>query len=170
MNDNTIRIALISAICTAISAILGVFAYLRQQKINRIQNLISVFQRFANNDDFLSIFSACDASYVRLNEPSSEQELRIYLDNLKAISSEKKYKYLALLEEIAMFAKNSAVINKNAIHLFKFHFYYIYGDHKISAAFWLNIGSGVNEKNKEGWNYQNDFAKKCEVSIISRKS
>ena len=165
MGDNTKWIALISATCTALSAILAVIVYIRQQKINRLQNLISVFQRFSNNDDFISIFSVCDSCYVKLNTPANEQELSSLLNQLIAIAPEKKYKYLALLEEIAIFAKNSAVISKNAIHLFKFHFYYVYGDGKISAAFWQNIGSGPNEKNKEGWNYQNDFAQKCKLHI-----
>ena len=167
MNENTKLITLISVMCTAVSAILATTAYLRQQKINRIQNLISVFQRFSNNDDFLSIFNASDASYVRLNKSGSEQELSDYLNNLKTIPAEKKIKYLALLEEIAIFAKNSAVMSKNAIHLFKFHFYYLYGNHTISAAFWNNIGSGASEKNKEGWSYQSDFAKKCKANITA---
>jgi hypothetical protein len=167
MNDNTKWIALVSVICTAVSAILAVFAYLRQQKINRIQNLTTVFQRFSNNDDFLSIFNICDASYVQLNKPTAETELNGYSDQLKSTSAEKKLKYLAFLEEIAILAKNSAVISKNAIHLFKFHFYfyYVYGNHKISQAFWDNIGSGADEKNKEGWDHQSDFAKKCAQSI-----
>jgi hypothetical protein len=74
-------------------------------------------------------------------------------------------KYLALLEEIAIFAKNSAVINKNALHLFKFHFYYVYGNHTISSAFWNNLGSGDTEKLKEGWSYQLEFAQKCARQI-----
>ncbi len=164
MTSNTEGIALISVACTGISAVLGVIVYIRQQKINRIQNLISVFQRFSNNDDFISIFNICDASYVRLNSPEGEPSL--FLNQLKVIPAEKKYKYLALLEEIAILAKNSAVISTNALHLFKFHFYYVYGNHKISNEFWSNIGSGADEKNKEGWDYQSDFAKKCAASIV----
>jgi hypothetical protein len=165
MTDYTEWVALMSVTCAALSVILGIIVYIRQQKINRIQNLISVFQRFSNNDDFISIFNACDASYVRLNN-TSEKELSSFLDQLKTIPAEKKLKYLALLEEIAILAKNSAVINNNALHLFKFHFYYVYGDHKISTSFWNNIGSGADQKNKEGWNYQSDFAKKCAAGII----
>ncbi len=164
MVDNTKWIALISVVCTAASALVGIIAYLRQQKINRIQNLISVFQRFANNDDFIAIFNTCDASYVRLNN-SAGQELSFYLNELQTIPAEKKLKYLSLLEEIAIFSKNSVVISKNALHLFKFHFFYVYGNHKISSAFWSNIGSGDGEKNKEGWSYQNEFAQKCAAII-----
>ena len=143
MNDNTKWIALISVGCTAISAILAIIVYTKQQKMNRIQNLISVFQRFANNDDFIAIFNYCDACYVRINN-TEDKQLASNLNELKTISPEKKLKYLALLEEIAIFAKNSVVISKNAIHLFKFHFYYVYGNHAISSAFWDNIGIGEN--------------------------
>ena len=158
--------ALIYFIFTAVSVLLGVIAYLRQQKINRIQNLISVFQRFAYNDDFLLIFSTCDARYVRLKDEARDSELSVYLNNLKEIPAEKKFKYLALLEEISIFSKNSAVMSKNAIHLFKFHFYYLYGDHKIADAFWDNLGSGRYEKKKEGWSYQNEFAEICASRIL----
>jgi hypothetical protein len=64
-------IAYITAICISVSAILAIIVYIRQQKINRIQNLIGVFQRFANNDNFISIFNLSDASYVRLNSTST---------------------------------------------------------------------------------------------------
>ena len=165
MNDHTRWITLISVTCAAISVILGVITYVRQQKINRIQNLVAVFQRFANNDDFLSIFSISDMIYVKLGGLATDIDLPAYIASLSSIPPEKKYKYLALLEEIAILAKNSAVINKNAIHLFKFHFYYVYGSHQLSHAFWQNIGSGDSEKNKEGWSYQYDFAKECESNI-----
>ena len=167
MSYSTKWITLISVILTAISVILGVIAFLRQQKINRLQNLISVFQRFSGNDDFLMIFDICDACYVRLNDKAKEVELGNRLSDLKSIPTEKKFKYLALLEEISIYAKNSAVMSKNAIHLFKFHFHYLYGDHMISEAFWDNLGSGKSEKYKEGWSYQMDFAKICTSKISS---
>ncbi len=162
-------ISLVPIFLTAISVMLGLIAYLRQQRINRLQNLISVFQRFSNNDDFINLFSLCDSCYVKLNIPAQQPELSVTEGQLMTVTPEKKFKYLALLEEIAMLAKNSAVINDNALHLFKFHFYYVYGNHEISNAFWYNIGSGSDEKNKEGWSYQSDFAKKCKTEIEGNK-
>ena len=158
-------ITLIPITCTAISAILGIIAYIRQLRITRLQNLISVFQRFSNNDDFIRIFSISDASYVKLKDHNQQAELKRLTTQLIEIPAEIKFKYLALLEEIAILAKNSGVYNSNAIHLFKFHFYYVYADNAISAAFWQNLGSGADEKTKEGWSYQNAFAQKCKQKI-----
>ena len=158
----------IAFVCAAVTAVLAVISYMRQQNLTRLQNLISVFQRFANNEDFISIFSLCDHCYVRLNDAKASEELDLLLEKLSEISTEKKFKYLALLEEIAIYSKNSAVIRKHALHLFKFHFYYVYGVGKISSAFWKNVGDGDNnEKNKEGWSYQNEFASEC-ASIITK--
>jgi len=165
MITNVTWIALIPISCTAISALLAIIVYIRQQRLTRLQNLIAVFQRFSNNDDFISIFSLCDACFVKIKDPNQQSELVRLSNQLAVIEPEKKFKYLALLEEISILARNSEVFNKNAIHLFKFHFYYVYGNHEISVAFWRNLGSGVDEKSKEGWSYQNDFAKKCKESI-----
>ena len=158
-------IKLIAVICTAIVVNVGIITYIKQQKINRIQNLITVFQRFANNDDFILLFSLCDSSYVKVGDSAMQTELNILLDEIRNITTDKKLKYLALLEEIAIYAKNSSVIREHAIHLFKFHFFYVYGNNPISLAFWNNVG-GNKEKEKEGWSYQNIFAKICEKNII----
>ena len=83
MTETTKWITIVSVTCTALAAILGVVVYIRQQKIKSLQNLVSVFHRFTNNDDFLGLFSMCDSCYVRLNKTDKAAELNQYLEHLK---------------------------------------------------------------------------------------
>ena len=161
MNQAAQWIPGISTTCTAITAILAVYIYIRQQRISRVQNIIAVFQRFANGRNFVDIFNHSDIAYSRKNTRDGADSL----EQLKNIDSGNKYEYLALLSEIVFLSDNSAIIRIHAMKLFKFHFYYAYCDKEVSNAFWSNIGSGVDEKDKEGWNYQKSFAEKCRAEI-----
>ena len=161
MNEIIKDILLIVPICVAaFSAVWGVITYSRQQRNVQLQNLISVFQRFSNNDDFIAIFKLGDDCYVKLEQGLDQNDIP-QLQKLEEIPAELKFKYLALLEEVAILAKRSAVDKENALHLFKFHFFYVYGNPPISNSFWANVGGGDAEREEEGWDYQNDFAKEC---------
>ena len=150
MSESTLRlIQAIAALCTAASAIFAVIVYIRQQHIRRTENLLAIFQRFTDDKEnvYQPIFTACDTRNF---------------DAIAAINAANKYKYLSLLEEIALLARSSNVLQQDAKHLFKFHFIYLYVDEEVAAAFWKNLGTSPNEKNKAGWAYQRDFAFLCQ--------
>ena len=147
----------------SISAIWALIVYKKQQKIARIQNLVSVFRRFAENSQFVELFALCDALYSCGDSGARAADI----EKLKTFDSGGKYRYLALLEEVAVYAKNDAVLQSDALHLFQYHFHYIYNCPDIVAAFWWNIGGEASgrEHTKKGWRYQSDFALQCRASI-----
>jgi hypothetical protein len=160
-------LGIVSAIApciTTLVALFGVLTYYKQQKINRIQNSIAIFRYWANNDDFMKIFTYCDTIF---SETDPIINNKAFVD-LRDFAPEQKYKYLALLSEIVFYSKSSQVIEEGIFGLFGFHFYYVYYG-KSSDAFWNNVGSGKDEKNKKGWGYQRDFAEKCEKIINPHK-
>jgi hypothetical protein len=136
-----------------IAAFWGIYVYNKQQRFKRLQNLSQLFQRFADKNDFLEIFSLCDESYIDRNSHNE-----VSLELLKNTSVKTKLQYLALLEEVALYASYSEVDRKYAVHLFQWHFYYIYKDLRISESFWHNLG-GIKEKDKPYWQYQKHFSK-----------
>lgn len=163
MTKVTEWVPVLAACFTAISIIWGVIVYIRQQKINNLQNLVSVFQRFSNNDNFIHIFRLCDDIYV-YDKNSNQQAAAFIIQQLEEVSPENKLKYLALLEEVAVFAKNAKVLRDDALHLFKFQFHYLYNVPIVADAFWKNIGGGQNERTKDGWSYQRTFAEECNIA------
>ena len=150
----------IALVMLSISAVWALMFY---RKRYRIQNLVSVFRRFSENAKFVEIFTCCDALYsLRHSDALNE-----VAEKLKSFDASRKYQYLALLEEVAVYAKNDAVVQKDALHLFQYHFHYIYNCPDIVAAFWWNIGGEADghEPSKKGWRYQSDFARVCKDSI-----
>jgi len=150
MNSLITTIPIISAVA---AGIWGLYIFNRQQRFKRLQNLSQIFQRFADKNDFMELFTLCDQVFIDKSNQSN-------LDELSKFSAVNKMRYLALLEEVALFSRYSEVDKEYAVYLFQWHFYYIYNDSTVSESFWKNIGEVV-EKDKPYWKYQKDFSVSC---------
>jgi hypothetical protein len=135
----------IQSFAIAILAFWAVYIYYKQQKFKRLQNLNSILIRFGESAEFIELFDLFESENV---------------EKLSEFSSKIKMKFLVLLEEVALYSKYSEVDKKYAIHVFQWHFYYVYNDPKLSTSFWFNIGS-KSESEKPYWKYQKEFAANC---------
>ena len=150
-----ILLQLLPITATLCAVIWGIYVFNKQQKFKRLENLNHIFQRFADKDDFIDIFTLCDIAYISTTNYHQDA-----LDKLSAVTEKNKLRYLALLEEVALFAASFEVDKQHAIHLFQWHFYYVFNEPKISEAFWSNLG-GRDEINKPYWGYQKKIANQC---------
>lgn len=136
-----------SALIAAVVFGFAVFQYSEQQRFRRLQNLAAIWQRFYENVEFVDLFRLC-------NDIELDQGTDATLANY---SSAVKLRFLALLEEVALFAEYFEVDRKPTSELFRWHFYYVYGSVKTQSQFWQNIG-GVEEAQSESWKSQRKFA------------
>ncbi len=136
---------IVGGLITAIGLFVGLYQYNRQQKFKRLQNLSFIWQKFINNDDLMELFTLLDSDN---NET---------INNFPAIT---KLKFLALLEEAALYAEEFEVDKDQAIYLFQWHFYYLFNDIETKASFWNNLG-GSDETEKPYWSKSKKFSKSC---------
>ena len=143
-------LAIIPTLTGIFVAAWGIRVYKKQQEFTRLQNLSKLFQRFTDSVDLMNVFTTCDVCFP---EYKAED-----LAAIEAIPDREKLKYTALLEDVALHASHNQVDRQYAIHLFQWHFYYLYNDKSISQAFWRTLGGQPDEKS---WGLQMQFAKEC---------
>jgi hypothetical protein len=122
----------------------GLFAlyqYARQQKFKRLQNLSSLWKNFNADDELLSLFTLMN------DIESGKTDL---IGELTSSSTKTKLKYLALIEEVALYIEQFEVDKGYAEYLFQWHFFFVYRSKITSMPFWQNLG-GENERNESYW-------------------
>lgn len=158
MNTLITTIPIISAVA---AAIWGIYVFNKQQKFKRLQNLSLILQRFGDKKEFINLFNLCDQSIDNIDKQTRQITYNAdYLNILMKENAENKLQFLVLLEEVALYAKSFEVDRDYAVHLFQWHFYFVYNNPEISRAFWENLG-GVDEINKAYWEYQRSFSSFC---------
>jgi hypothetical protein len=146
----------VGALSTGVGLGVGVYQYYQAERFKRMQKLFDLFETFRTNERFVNLFSAFEN--LSDNPTSTESSLTIAggNDEDKIV----KYQFLALLEEVALFAESELIKSDDAIYMFHFHFFYVFGPCKQSKLFWEDIG-GENEPKKPGWARSYAFAKRC---------
>jgi len=142
---------IIQPLIILIGFIVGLYQYKRQQKFKRLQNLSSLWRGFTDNDHLLFLFDL-------MNELESGTSGE--LEKLKNYDRKIKLKYLALIEEVSLYADAFEVDKDYANYLFQWHFYFPYQSQSTSSAFWANIG-GNEEMNAGYWKKSRDFSAQC---------
>lgn len=155
MNTITILQA-ISTIIVGMSAIIALFSYLKQQKFKRVQNLSLLWEKFFKEERLRYVLSL-------LNSINKKEDSHL-LSNQKEIGNADKLYYLAVLDDVAYYVKESEVDKKYAIDKFQWFFYYVYGDENIIDAFWDSIG-GRGQIELEYWQTSKTFADECIANI-----
>ena len=157
MNDLLTVILISSAVATALW---GIYVFNKQQKFKRLQNLSLILQRFGDKKEFLDLFNLFDQSLTIEKKSNKIIYNNDYLKKLTNVPSENKLQYLVLLEEVALYAWSFEIDRKYAVHLFQWHFYFVYNNAETSKAFWNNLG-GIEEINEAYWEYQKKFSSYC---------
>lgn len=131
----------IVSIATGLFALLwGLFIFNKQQNFKRLQNLSLLWKECFQSEELLSLFHL-------MNELELNHHIRTALEDFPA---QTKLKFLALIEEVALYTEKFEVDKKPAKYLFQWHFYFIYQSKKTSEKFWANLG-GIDEMNASYW-------------------
>jgi hypothetical protein len=128
----------------------AIYQYFQQQKFKRLQNLSAIWNKFTTIKELMDIFGLCDN--IVTGDVSKVKELTNF-------SSNDKLKFLALLEEVALYAEQSEVDNDYAKYLFQWHFKFVFTEEITKNAFWENIG-GVGEIKENYWEKSRIFAQR----------
>jgi hypothetical protein len=150
----------IPIITAVLAAIWGIYVFNKQQKFKRLQNLSLILQRFGDKQEFLTLFNLFDQA---LNIDRQRNQITYnenYLNQIVNENSERKLQFLVLLEEVALYATSFEVDRDYAVHLFQWHFYFVYNNPRTAEAFWSNLG-GIEEINAPYWEYQKKFSAFC---------
>lgn len=130
----------------------GIFAfyqYYQQQKFKRLQNLSSLWKSFLGDDKILDLFNLLNLAEKK--DPQIIEEIRNYDQKLK-------YKYLAIIEEVTLYADNFEVDKPHAKYLFQWHFFFAYQSTDTVEHFWYNLG-GSEEMMASYWAKSRNISK-----------
>jgi hypothetical protein len=132
------------------SFLIALNTYQKAQKFKRIQNLSNIWQRFLNTDTFLDLFVLMEKRSINTDAAPM----------LQAFDEKIKFKFLGMLEEVALYANSFEVDREQAVYLFQWHFHYLFNSKDTREDFWHNIG-GVSEMNSISWKQSHTFASFC---------
>ena len=150
----------IGALSTGVGLGVGVYQYYQAERFKRMQKLFDLFAVFRDSSNYVNFF-ALNEALVDDPENHTIQE-RIKGNNEQ--DDQIKYQYLALLEEVALFADSRLIRREDAIYMFHFHFFYVFGDCIQSQLFWERLG-GRSEIKKESWARAYAFAQRCFAQV-----
>ncbi len=137
----------IPSIAVVIAAFWALYLFRKQQRFKRLQNLSSLWKEFAKDDDNMHLFNL-------MNQIESDQQTK---EDLASFDSISKLRYLALVEEVALYVENFEVDKDYAHYLFQWHFYFIYQSSKTSGLFWNNLGA-EEEMNQKYWSKSRELS------------
>ncbi|MCW3106028.1 MAG: hypothetical protein JWQ09_534 [Segetibacter sp.] len=137
----------ISSIAIVVAAVWALFLFRKQQKFKRLQNLSSLWKEFVKDEKNMHLFNI-------MNEIESGH---IVNEDLSSISTTTKLKYLALIEEVAMYVENFEVDKDYAKYLFQWHFYFVYQSPNTLNLFWSNLG-GIEEMKASYWSKSRELS------------
>lgn len=125
----------------------ALYQYYKQQRFKRMQNLSSLWKQFSGDESMMALFSLMDEL----------ENGAIKTEELATFDSKTKLKYLAVIEEVALYVKEFEVDKDYAKYLFQWHFYFVYQSSKTTSSFWSNMG-GNNEMNAHYWEVSRKLA------------
>ena len=130
----------------------GIFAlyqYQKQQKFKRLQNLSTLWKSFLSDEKILDLFNLLNLA---------EDHDPTVIEAIKDYDPKMKYRYLAIIEEISLYAETFEVDKPQAKYLFQWHFYFAYQSPNSVEPFWENLG-GTEERNASYWSKSRNLAK-----------
>ncbi len=126
----------------------ALYLFRNQQRFKRLQNLSALWKDFVNDEINLHLFNL-------MNEIESD---KVVNEDLSYISTASKLKYLALIEQVALYVEHFEVDKEYGKYLFQWHFYFVYQSAKTSHLFWSNLG-GTEEMNATYWSKSRELSK-----------
>lgn len=129
------------SLAVVVAAFWALYLFRSQQRFKRLQNLSLLWKDFANDEKIMHLFNL-------MNEIESDHKMN---ENLSEINTVSKLKYLALIEQVALYVEHFEIDREYAKYLFQWHFYFVYQSGKTSDLFWNNLG-GAKERDADYWN------------------
>lgn len=130
-----------------IIALIAIRQFANNSRYKRLENIQSVWHQF-----------------------SEKELLKIFLwfedqRGLPALSD--RLRFLALLSEVTILINFSREDLKYGIQLFKWHFHYVFNDHKVRKKFWKGFcpESAIDEEIRIYWSEYKDLADKCSAYL-----
>jgi hypothetical protein len=130
-----------------IAACWALHLFRKQQRFKRLQNLSALWKNFVNDESNFNLFVLMDEIHSTAAEGT----------DLSNHDIKTKLRYLALIEEVALYVENFEVDKQYARYLFQWHFYYVYQCSSTKSAFWSNIG--LEEIDKDYWSKSRNLSK-----------
>jgi|ERR1700757_1422623 len=141
-------VIIIGGIIGAIGLFIGLYQYNKQQKFKRLQNLSFIWRKFIDSEDLLNLFDLMNSNQT--NEIGKKDYTKV------------KLKFLALLEEVALYTSEFEVDKDHAIYLFQWHFYFVFNEkEEFRKSFWENIDELKDVDNGSYWKKSKEFASNC---------
>ena len=137
------------SIAVIFAAFWALYLFRNQQRFKRLQNLSALWRDFTNDEKNLHLFNL-------MNEIESDQVVN---EDLSHVETATKLKYLALIEQVALYVEHFEVDKGYAKYLFQWHFYFVYQSGKTSNLFWSNLG-GTEEMNASYWSKSRDLSRR----------
>ncbi len=142
---------LISTLVVVAGAILAWTQYARAQRFRRIQNLSMIWEKFFKEPKLRELFTLLNDVELG-NRPAS--------DLAKTELNTDKLHYLALLEDVALYARLGEVDREYAVGHFQWFFIYAFERESTRDAFWAGLG-GTEERGQPYWSLSRAFAAEC---------
>ena len=141
---------IVQPVVVSLGGIFALYQFNKQQKFKRLQNLSALWKTFINDVEVMELFT-----FMNSIEKGEENKI----SELSEASSKTKLKYLAMIEEVALYIDAFEIDKDYAKYLFQWHFYFIYCSPETSTSFWNNIG-GLQEMNASYWAKSRMLAKR----------
>lgn len=140
---------IIQPLVVILGGIFALYQYQKQQKFKRLQNLSALWKSFLGDEKILDLFNL-----LNLAEHHDPQ----VIEAIKNYDPKMKYRYLAIIEEVTLYADTFEVDKPQAKYLFQWHFYFAYQSSDCVEPFWENLG-GMEERNASYWSKSRNLSK-----------
>ena len=140
---------IIQPLVVIFGGIFALYQYQKQQKFKRLQNLSTLWKSFLGDEKILDLFNLLNLA---------EHHDPAVIEAIKTYDPKMKYRYLAIIEEVTLYADTFEVDKPQAKYLFQWHFYFAYQSPDSVEAFWENLG-GEEERNATYWSKSRNLAK-----------
>ncbi len=148
---------IIPVVAVAGAAAWALYLFNRQQAFKRLQNLSALWKEFFKSDEMLSLFDLMN----HIDSATADAAA------LETFPSRQKLRYLALIEEVALYAERFEVDRKYVAYLFGWHFRFPYLSERTRGAFWFHLG-GDDEMNAPYWAKSRKLAAEIDPEVSAR--
>ena len=148
---------LISTALAVVGVALALIQYSRAQRFRRIQNLSAIWERFFKEERTRNLFNLLNDLEL---SPSPELVAKL---SSPALNTDKLF-YLAILEDVALYARLGEIDRLYAIDRFQWLFVYVFEREATRDAFWSGLG-GAEERGQPYWRLSRTFAAQCAANL-----
>jgi hypothetical protein len=176
MKFETYHLEILKISLTFIGGVFLLWQYFNQLSLSKAKVLDDLWDKFSRDESMPKLFSLMESCELKTENNTS-------IDALRSFDESEKVKYLAHLSELLIFInaktfRPKLVDEKKLIHLYKWHFYYIFLNLNTKQHFWNKLLPELDEDETreaylsrlEGsietfWSKHLDFSKRCKCYL-----